>query len=510
MTDIKKRLIIFAVALVAAVAFVAPTVFKDSFKDGSWISRPINLGLDLVGGVHLVYQVESDEAVKSRLQSVANSIKSDLRKEKVAILRSTVTDDFQLELTTLSDRFIDRVKSKVSEEYRDLSFVEVRKDSGRPRVAFAYTEVQIGKIKEEAVVQAIETLRNRVDQFGVAEPLIQRAGQERIILQMPGVSDIESVKKVVGSVAKLEFRLLPIPGGSVPAVSLRDRDNAPVKVEDEVLMTGDAVADARVSIYNGQVEVSLTLTSEGGKTFRRLTGDNVGRNLSIILDGVVYSSPRINEAIGGGRASISGGFTLEEAKQLAVVLRAGALPAPLNVLEERTVGPTLGQESINHGIEAMLIGALFIIIFMVIYYKKSGAVAVVTLVLNLLFMVGLLSAFGATLTLPGLAGLVLTVGMAVDANVLIFERIREEIGNGSTRDAAVSSGYQKALVAIVDSNITTLLTGVLLYYFGTGPVRGFAVTLSIGILTTLFCAAFVGRLIFDVLPLKAKGQEISI
>lgn len=505
--EVKKRLIVFLLSVVAAVAFLAPNFSKETFKDG-WISRPLNLGLDLMGGVHLVYEVQTKEAVKSRLQSIANSIKAELRKDKVAILRTRVSDDFKLELTLVSSRQLETLKTKVSEEFKDLLMMGVADETTRPRITYSLSEGNAMKIEEEAVNQAIETLRNRVDQFGVAEPLIQRAGQARINLQMPGVQDIESVKRVVGSVAKLEFRLLPM--GSVPTVILRDKSGAPVTVEDEVLMTGDVVKDARVATYNGQVEVGLSLNGEGASLFRQITGANVGRNLSIILDGTVYSSPRINEAIPGGSASISGGFTFQEAHELAVVLRAGALPAPLIALEERTVGPSLGAESIEKGITAIIMGAVFLLVFMSIYYKKSGVVAILTLVLNLFFMTALLSAFGATLTLPGLAGLALTIGMAVDANVLVFERIKEELRNGSTRDAAVEAGYEKAMTAIIDANITTLLTGVLLYYFGTGPIRGFAVTLSIGILTTIYCAAYVGRLMFEVLPLKAKGKEISI
>ncbi|MDC0359081.1 protein translocase subunit SecD [Oligoflexia bacterium] len=339
--------------------------------------------------------------------------------------------------------------------------------------------------------------------------MIQKVGNKRIILQMPGVSDIDSVKKVVGSVAKLEFRFVPTTETAPFQVMLKDREGGQVAVEDEVRMTGEAVDDARVSIIDGQVEVSLTLTSEGGKTFRRITTEGVGRRLAIILDNTVYSSPVIREPISGGRASISGGFQLQEAKQLAVVLRAGALPAPLDILEERTVGPTLGKESIEKGVRAIFLGFILVIIFMMIYYKKCGVIAVSTLALNVLLVLGALSAFGATLTLPGLAGLALTIGMAVDANVIIFERIREELRNGSGRDAAVKAGFGHALTAIIDSNVTTLLAGLILYYFGTGPIRGFAVTLSIGILTTLYCATFVSRLAFDFFPLKgSKGLSI--
>jgi len=271
------------------------------------------------------------------------------------------------------------------------------------------------------------------------------------------------------------------------------------------LLTGDAVSDARVDFdQNGQVEVSLKMSATGAQDFARITAENIGRQLAIILDGVLYSAPVIRSAITGGQASISGGFSMEEARRLKVVLKAGALPAPLYVLEERTVGPTLGLESVKKGLFAMALGFVIIALFMVVYYGKSGLVAVGTLVLNAVLMVACLSLFGATLTLPGLAGLALTIGMAVDSNVIIFERIRDELRSGVSRDLAVHTGFDKAFSAIFDSNLTTLLAGAILYYFGTGPVRGFAVTLSVGIVTTLFCAVFVARWCFEAFALKGK------
>ena len=510
-SDITRRLGIFIGVLIFAVVLIAPTVFRDSIPDG-WPSKPISLGLDLSGGVHLVYEVEVEEAVKSRLQVTANAMKSELRGEKIAVTSTAIGDNNDIRLTLLTSRLTDKAKSAIDDQFGgEVTFREISQNGSRPVLVYGISEQEAAKVKTDSVSQAIETLRNRVDQFGVAEPLIQKVGERRILLQMPGVSDIESVKKVVGSVARLEFRLTPTGGAStVGVVNLVDRDGSPTPVEDEVLMSGEAIDDARVSPpLDGQVEVLLTLTSEGGRTFRRITGDNVGRNLAIVLDGVVYSAPELKEKISGGRASISGGFTMDEAHQLAVVLRAGALPAPLTILEERTVGPTLGQESIEKGVLAVLIGFALIIAFMIVYYKKSGIVAIATLALNMVFVLSLLSAFGATLTLPGIAGLALTIGMAVDANVIIFERIREEIRNGSTRDAAVAAGFEKALSAILDSNVTTLLAGLILYYFGTGPIRGFAVTLSIGIVTTIYCATFVSRLAFDSLELKgAKGLSV--
>lgn len=509
--NIKQRAIILLVLLLVSFVFLVPTMFKDSFKDTNWISKPIKLGLDLLGGVHLVYQVDAKEAVKTKLQAIITGLKADLRKEKIAPRSAKVNDKNQIELILLSDRAIERIKSVVAESYATIAFVEQGVDGGHPKLVFGVSEKEALEVSKAAVTQAIENLRNRVDQFGVSEPLIQKSGDDRIILQMPGVTDIAAVKKIVGKVAKLEFRFLPVAGAAGDTIVLKSKDSkAPVTVEDEVQMTGEAVDDAEVAVYNNQVEVSLQLTSEGTKTFRDITSANVGRNLAIILDGEVYSSPTIREAIGGGRASISGGFSMTEARELAVVLRAGALPAPLKVLEERTVGPTLGAESIRNGIIAMAMGCAFIFIFVLVYYKKSGGVAIATLVFNVILILGLFAAFGATLTLPGLAGLALTIGMAVDANVIVYERIREEVRHGSTRDAAVTAGYEKAWAAILDANITTLLAGFVLYYFGSGPIRGFAVTLCIGIATTLYCSVSVGKLLFDAFPLQTKRGQISV
>ena len=508
---VKQRVVIFFAVVLAALVFLVPTFAPDVFRKGgqSWISKPLSLGLDLKGGVHLVYEVVTREAVKSRLLSMAQRMRSELRDQKIATTRAVANDQLQIEVTLLSGRSVDRAKEIIQGEMREALFVEQVADGERVKLVYTISPRQIDEIERESVNQAVETLRNRVDQFGVSEPLIQRVGEKRIMLQMPGVSDIETVKRVVGSVAKLEFRLVP-QGAGEGGIKLKDREGAVTRVEDQALMTGDSVGDARVIVPQGRVEVSLTLTSEGARLFRKLTEENVGRQLAIILDSVVYSAPVIREPIGGGQATISGGgMTFQEASQLALVLRTGALPAPLNVLEERTVGPTLGQESIRSGIIATLIGFVAIVLFMCVYYGKAGVVASFSLALNLFLLVAALSAFGATLTLPGLAGLALTAGMAVDSNVIIFERIRDELRNGASRDAAISAGFDKALSAILDSNLTTLVSGVVLYLLGSGPIRGFAVSLSIGIATTIYCATFASRLGFDCFPLKGrKGLSI--
>lgn len=507
--DTFQRILILAIAVVAALGSLLPSILGDKFTN-DWPTKPLAMGLDISGGVHLVYGVKSSEAVKSRLQSTLSGLRARLREKRIAVAGAAIGDNSSIRLSLLSDAFLEQTKATVSEFAPGLTLGEVTSDAGRPTLSWSISKLEQEKIEREAIEQAVETLRNRVDQFGVAEPLIQRSGENRIILQMPGVSDVNSVKKVVGSVAKLEFRLVPsaATGGEESTVVLKDQQGQPVTVEDPALMTGDGVDDARVDFdQNGQVEVALRMTSAGAEDFARITAENVGRQLAIVLDGVVYSSPVIRSAISGGQASITGGFSTEEARRLKIVLKAGALPAPLEVLEERTVGPTLGFESVKKGLLAMGIGFAGIALFMMFYYAKSGLIAVFTLALNAFLMVAVLSLFGATLTLPGLAGLALTIGMAVDSNVIIFERIRDELKSGASRDLAVHVGFDKAFGAIFDSNVTTLLAGAILYYFGTGPIRGFAVTLSVGIVTTLFCSVFVARLCFDYFELR--GREIN-
>jgi preprotein translocase subunit SecD len=509
-TDTRNRLIILIGVVLIALVFLAPTIFRDKMPE-TWVSRPLSLGLDLSGGVHLVYQVEVEDAVKGHLNGIGNQIRAELRaKKKIPVTRVRALDDGSVELTLFSERSVDEALKLIDEQFRQQVAVRGRRvEDGRGILVLGISEAQRAEIERGAVNQAVETLRNRVDKFGVAEPLIQTQGERRILLQMAGFSDIEAVKRVVGKTAKLEFRFVPsAPGGAT--IALKDRDGAPVSVEDELAMGGDAIKTAAIAFPQGQFEVHLTMTPEGRDIFRRISTENVGRQLAIIMDGVVFSSPVIKGPIPDGNAVISGGFSESEAKELSVVLRAGALPAALTVLEERTVGPTLGQESVRAGVISILVGYVAIVAFMAFYYRKSGWVANVSLALNLLLCVAALSAFGATLTLPGLAGLALTIGMAVDSNVIIFERIRDELNNGSSRDSAVHQGFTSATTAIVDANVTTLLSGIVLYFLGTGSIKGFAVTLAVGITTTVFCAVFASRVLFDVFELKGKERGLSI
>ncbi len=506
--DLKSRSIFLAVAICVAILFLLPTFFKDSLPE-KWMSKPISLGLDLRGGVHLVYEVQQADAVTAKLSSNLQGMRGELRNSKIAVTKSKIGDNGRLELELLTPSLSEKAQDLLGKKFSHLRLVQSTTTAdGKGLLTYEMLPDAIKQIEIDSVTQAIEVLRNRVDQFGVSEPLIQRIGANRIMLQMPGETDIEKVKKIVGTIGKLEFKLVALHAGP-GAVSLRQREGGELLVEDDTLINGDNVDSASVQLDNGQVQVLLSFDSEGAGIFRRVTTDNVGRQLAIVLDNVVYSAPQIREPITGGSASISGRFTMDEGRQLKTVLRA-ALPAPLKVLEERTVGPSLGHESIVRGVWGILLGSAVIMLFMIGYYKKSGMVAVVTLALNLLFMLALLSAFGATLTLPGMAGLALTIGMAVDANVIIFERIKDELKVGSGRDVSVSAGFDKAFSAIFDSNITTILSGFVLYYFGTGAVRGFAVTLCIGVITTVFCATFVSRIFFDYFQMKGSRAPLSI
>lgn len=502
--SIKQRAIILAVILVVGALFLAPTVFRDSME-GWPLSKPLSLGLDLSGGVSITYEVQAEEAVVSYLESVATDARRLLLDNKVPVVRTRALKSEELQVTLSSSRSVDTALELIDAEYPELSMKTRKPEGERLVLTFGIGALRREQLMSSAVDQAIESLRNRVDQFGVAEPLINRVGERRILLQMPGVTDVEKVKRIVGKTAKLEFRFLP-KDNITPAVFLKDRQGGQVRAEDRVVMAGDKVKAAKVRVAPGAVEVELQLTRAGGKQFSQLTAENVGRQLAIVLDGVVYSSPVIREQISGGSAVISGDFDIEEANELSIVLKAGALPASLKEMDQLIVGPSLGQESIRSGVLAIVGGFVAILIFMAWYYRMSGLLAVFTLVVNLFLLLALLSMFGATLTLPGLAGLALTIGIAVDSNIIIFERIRDELKNGASMKASVEGGFAKAFSAIIDTNITALITGIILFVFGSGPVKGFAVTLSVGVLTTILGATFVARVAFDFVLLKRKGE----
>jgi preprotein translocase subunit SecD len=488
--------------------------------------KAINLGLDLQGGIHLVLGVDLDKAIENVVDRAGADIRTQLEKKGIG---SQVTRRGTRELIvqlTSPQSFND-----AQPVFSEFSVFPVKSsDAAGGRFELAMTPQEEARIRDLAVRQAVETIRNRVDQFGVAEPTIQRQGDNRILVQLPGIQDPARAKALIGKTAVLEFKLLdeqgdvdkairegPPPGDEVLYGRHVDRNTkaeskVPYLVRKRVLLTGDLIQTGEVKISDsGEPYVSVTFNSVGTRVFGDVTEQNTGKRLAIILDGNVHSAPVIREKIPSGQAQITGGFTAEEARDLAIVLRAGALPAPVQILEERTVGPSLGEDSIKKGVMSTMAGGLAVILFMIIYYRLSGLIADLAVLLNLLILMACMAAFHATLTLPGIAGIVLTIGMAVDTNILIFERIREEFRLGKTVRAAIEAGFSRAFTTVIDTHVTVVVSGVILYQFGTGPVKGFAVSLMIGIVASLFTAVFFTRLVFDLIYMgRRRLQALSI
>lgn len=495
-----------------------------------WAALPlkekINLGLDLQGGMHLILGVEADKAVESAASRVLDTMKSDFRRERIRYSLLTKDQKNNILIEPSSEKDIAKLE-KVMGQYPLKSFGR----NGQGQMIYAFPASQVKKIKENAVEQALETIRNRIDQFGVSEPTLQRQGKDRILIQLPGIDDPERAIGIIGRTALLEFKLVndeynldralggDIPPGNeilyqkVTSETTGSVNRRPFLLKKRALLTGEYLTNAEVRIDSRQFNepyVFITFDRTGSRLFRKITSENVKKRLAIILDNTVYSAPVIQEAIPNGKAQISGMFTMKEASDLALILRSGALPAPVKILENRTVGPSLGRDSVAKGLNSMILGGILVIIFMLFYYRLSGSIANLALLLNLVLIAGALGYFHATLTLPGLAGIILTIGMAVDANVLIFERIREELRLGKTVRASVDSGFSKAFLTILDANVTTFIAAVFLFQFGTGPVKGFAITLSIGILASMFTAVFVSRVVFNFVLNRARIKKLSI
>ncbi|HSS46977.1 MAG TPA: protein translocase subunit SecD [Burkholderiales bacterium] len=498
-----------------------------------WLSSlgalPMYLGLDLRGGVYFLLQVDMKAALDKAADRYVSDIRSTMRDRKIAY--TGVSRDGQ----TVSVKFRDaeareKGSAEISKNFSDLALKETD-EGGEPKLAATLRPEAQTKFREYALQQNITTLRNRVNELGVAEPIIQQQGAERVVVQLPGVQDTAKAKDILGRTASLEVRMVDeehsdaasleaAAKGQLPVgVELyKERNGIPVLVKKTVVLTGERISDAQPG-YDGQTgepAVHLTLDGAGARIFQLLTRENVGKRMAILLiekgKAEVVTAPVIRTEIGGGRVQISGGrMSVEEARDIALLLRAGALAAPMEIIEERTVGPSLGAENIQRGFHSTWIGFSAITVFMIVYYLLFGFVSVIALACNVLFLVALLSMLQATLTLPGMAGIALTVGMAIDANVLINERVREELRNGTTPQAAIAAGYQRAFGTILDSNVTTLIAGVALFLFGSGPVRGFAVVLCLGILTSLFSAVMVSRGIVNLIyGSRRKLDKVSI
>ncbi|HPL62580.1 MAG TPA: protein translocase subunit SecD [Syntrophales bacterium] len=526
------RTLITVIVVGVAAVFFLPTVIPEipSGLQSFLPKEKIHLGLDLQGGMHLTLEVDTAKAVESEIERITNELRDTLMDKRVRFrgLEKAQGDSISLELP--GKEASDALTRVLRDSYPDLEIKSSSFVEGRERILLKLKDARAEQIRKAAVDQSLETIRNRIDQFGVTEPEIVPQADNRIMIQLPGIKDPRRAVNLIGKTALLEFKLVDEEGnveealrgnippgdiilyGSVDEKGTGRRARVPYLLKGRTLLTGSSIEKAEVKISDrfGEPYVAIKFNSQGARDFDRITAENVKRRLAIVLDDSVYSAPVIQERISGGEAQITGRFTTEEAADLAIVLRAGALPAPVKILEQITVGPSLGQDSIDQGILSTILGGLLVVIFMIWYYRLSGAVANLALVLNLVIILGVLAMFRATLTLPGIAGMVLTIGMAVDANVLIFERTREELRTGKTPRAAIEAGYTKAFLAIFDSNVTTLIAAAFLFQFGTGPIKGFAVTLFIGLIASMFTAIFVTRIIFDYFLWKKKIKTLSI
>ncbi len=516
-----KVILILGICLLGVI-YAAPNFLsaKQAAALPSWMpNKQVSLGLDLQGGSHLLLEVAVDTVLAERLEAVVDTMRTTLRKARInygelgvdgMAAGVTIKDPAQTEQARQLMRNLD---SDFSVEVTDIS-----------RITLRLTEKSIRDRRTAAIEQSIEIVRRRIDETGVREPTIQRQGEDRILVQLPGLDDPERVKRLLGKTAKLSFHLVderavPSLGGRVPPGSMLmpSADEAGVDgrprmylLHKKVMLSGDTLIDSQPTFQDNQPVVNFRFDTVGGKRFGKVTTENVNKLFAIVLDGKVISAPVIREPILGGSGVISGQFTVQGAQDLALLLRAGALPAPLQILEERSVGPGLGADSIAAGKIASIIGMALVIGFMVIVYGRFGLMADVALLANIILIGAALSLLQATLTLPGIAGIVLTIGMAVDANVLVFERIREEVRAGRTPISSIDAGYSRAIMTIIDANVTTLIAAVLLYQFGSGPVRGFAVTLAIGILTSLFTAIMLTRLMVVAWLRKTRPDKLPI
>ena len=501
-------------------------------KSPSWLSKigaiPMYLGLDLRGGVHFLLQVDMKAASEQAAESNLNDFRMTLRKERISYIgASRLNEIVKLQFDSQED--LEKAKILIKVNYPDLMVNEssVGKDKA---LDISMSEMGKKKIQEFALKQNLQTLHNRINELGVAEPIIQQQGLDRIVVQLPGVQDTAKAKEILGRTATLEIRLVDEDKTDIATLEsaqkgnapfgddlFKDRDGRPILVKKNVLLTGERITDAGPGVdqQSGRSVVHVTLDGRGSNIFKQVTRENVGKRLAILLvekgQTEVVTAPVIQQEIGGGRVQISGMNSPQEATDISLLLRAGALAAPMQIIEERTVGPSMGEENIKRGVHSTLWGFAAISIMMIIYYMAFGGVSIFALAVNLLLLVALLSIIQATLTLPGLAAIALALGMAIDANVLINERIREELRNGNTPQASIHAGYDRAFDTILDSNVTTLIAGLALFMFGTGPIKGFAVVHVLGILTSMFSAILVSRALVNIMyGYRRKIDKLSI
>ena len=508
------RLIIFTLSIIFGVVFSIPSLLQTD------TGKKIALGLDLQGGLHMLLGVNTHEAVSSKIKTIATSVKYFSDDEELLIDALSINED-SVTFTVLDADEI----PKMNEMLKQITGLDI--SVNELKYTLKLTKEDIAKTKDLAVAQAVETIRNRLDQFGLSEPTVVRQGETDIVVELPGIKtaeDEKAARELISKPANLELMavdeerndqvntMTSSQAAAYGNIILEDTNNPNIKylVKEIPILNGSQVIDAQVAFdQSNQAIINFTLNSTGAKIFGDFTSRSVGKRLAVVLDGKVYSAPNIRERIGGGSGQISGGFTLAEAGNVAIALRSGALPATVTLLEKRSVGPSLGADSIKASMIALISGFLAVFIFMVIYYRRAGVVANIALVTNIFIIIAVMAMFGATLTLPGMAGIVLTIGMAVDANVIITERIRELIKEGASIPKAIEDGYSNAMRAILDANITTLLVAVILYAYGTGPIKGFAITISIGILASMLTAILGTHGIYEAMMDKMAKDKNS-
>ena len=508
----KLRIIFISLISLIFIFFASSNLLKFS---NEILNKKINLGLDLQGGSYLLLEIDNSPVIEQKLQNLSITIRNYFKEKNIRI-RNIKLSDQQLSFSVddefkqiILDEFSDE-ESEINPYYQRFKSHQLEIEEDNNVLAVNFSRQGIIEIKTSSQDQALEIVRRRVDEIGTNEPNILKRGNDRILVELPGLDDPMRIKALLGKTANLTFRFVTNNDeDSFGAEKLMYEDNSEeAMVSKRIILSGDNLLDAqpRMDSENNETVVSFTLDRVGAKRFGKATSTGIGKQLAIVLDGKIISAPVIRDVIASGSGQISGGFTFQSATDLALLLRSGALPAPLSIIEERTVGPDLGQDSINAGIIALIIGFVLVILFIFVKYKIFGLITNVALIINLFLLVGVLTIFEATLTLPGIAGIILTVGMAVDANVLIFERIKEELKNEKNNLIAFDSGYTKSRTAILDANITTLLAAIILFFMGSGPIKGFSLTLGVGIFTTLFSVYFIARLLTVLYVSKNKEK----
>ena len=514
MLNFSKINIFFIYFIFVFLSFFSILNFQN--KTEPLIDKKVNLGLDLQGGSYLLLEIDSDPLVKEKIQSKVIPLKKLLKENNLEYVNFKInknnlsfslndTEKFELIFFSKKNNLLNPYIDKYNSFELDLEILDNK------NVKILFSKYGLLSINNSALKQSIEIVRRRIDDVGTKEPTILQRGDKRILVELPGLKDPERIKSLLGKTAQLNFRLVA-DNEEFGVDKMVSEIGEELNVSKRIIMSGENLIDSQPSFNNqsNQPTVSFTLDRLGAQKFGRTTTDNVGKRLAIVLDGNIVSAPSINEPITSGSGIISGNFSFQEATDLALLLRSGALPTPLSVVEERTVGPDLGEDSIKSGIISLIVGFLLVILFMIYKYKVFGLIANIALLSNLIMLVGVLTILEATLTLPGIAGIILTVGMAVDANVLIFERIKEELKTEKSIIHAFDIGYSKAKITVLDANITTLIAAVILFAFGSGPVKGFAITLGIGIITTLFSAYFLARHLTSLIVLNKKEGQVNL